>query len=83
MKIIEIDREGEAHFRVTWSQGIAAPRSRLFDSRDAAEAFAMSKMGKRSGTIISTLDMSAEQLAANKARKARAAAILAELVRNG
>jgi len=73
---VEIDRAGECDFRVTWMQGAQAPKSRLFDSRDAAESFANAKMGKRNGCVISTLDMTAEQLAAHEARKARTKAFL-------
>jgi hypothetical protein len=75
MRTVEIDREGECHFRVTWMQGIQPAKSRLFDSRDAAESFAIAKMGAR-GCVISTLDMTTEQLAAHQARKQRAAALL-------
>jgi hypothetical protein len=71
MRTVQIDREGECDFRVTWMQGMQPPKSRLFDSRDAAESFANHKMGAR-GCIISTLDMTAEQLAAHKARLERA-----------
>lgn len=79
-RTIEINREGECHFRVTWMQGAQAPKSRLFDSRDAAESFANAKMGAR-GCIISTLDMTPAQLAAEQARKQRSAALLAGLTR--
>ena len=58
--IVEIDREDECNIRVTWMQGAQAPKSRLFDSRDAAESFAYSKMGKRQGCVISTLDLLAD-----------------------
>lgn len=79
-RTVEIDREGECDFRVTWWQGAQPPKSRLFDSRDAAESFANAKMGAR-GCVISTLDMSVHQLAAHQARKQRAAAIAASLTR--
>lgn len=79
MRTIEIDRHGECHFRVTWMQGMQPARSRLFDSRDAAESFAEHKIGAR-GCVISTLDMTAEQLGAHEARKARAARVLRELI---
>lgn len=76
--MIELEREGEDHIRVTWVQGAQLPKSRLFDSRDAAESFAMSKMNKRNGQIISTLDMSADQLRLHGERKARARAWMAQ-----
>lgn len=63
MRHIQIDRQGECDFRVTWIIGAQEPKSRLFDSRDAAESFANNKLGKRSGYIVSTIDMTAEQLA--------------------
>lgn len=75
MRTVELDRQGESDFKVTWMQGAQPPKSRLFDSRDAAESFAMHKMGAR-GCLISTLDMTADQLAAHLARQARAAAYL-------
>lgn len=81
MRTVEIERVGECDFRVTWIQGAQAPKSLLFDSRDAAESFALAKAGKR-GVVVSTLDMTAEQLVANNARKARAAAFLAKLDEN-
>ena len=77
-RTVEIDRVGECDFRVTWMSGARPAKSRLFDSRDAAEHFAFSKMGA-TGCVISTLDMTAEQLAANEARKARAARVLTEI----
>ena len=75
MKFIYLDRAGECDFRVSWHTA-SGKKSRLFDSRDAAEGFAVSKMGK-TGAIISTLDMTPEELAAHKARDARFRAALA------
>lgn len=75
MRTVEIDREG-ASFRVSWRQGLQPLKTRRFDTRGQAEAFAIQKMGAR-GCVISTLDMSVEQLSANKARQARAAAFMA------
>lgn len=77
MKIVEMEWAGEDAIRVTWVQGAQASKSRIFDSRDEAEFFAHGKMGK-TGYIISTLDMTAEQLAAHKARQAAARAYMAE-----
>lgn len=77
MRTVEIRRHGECDFKVTWMQGAQAPKSRLFDSRDAAESFAMAKMGAR-GCLISTLDMTAEQLAALEEWDRRAAAVAAQ-----
>jgi hypothetical protein len=54
-------------------QGMQPAKSRLFDSRDAAESFATAKMGKK-GCVVSTLDMTVAQLAAYEARKVRIAA---------
>jgi hypothetical protein len=78
MKTVWIDREGECDFRVTWCQGAQPIRSRLLDSRDAAEDFARSKAGK-TGSIISTLNMTAEQWAAEQARRERARAAIEAL----
>jgi hypothetical protein len=78
MRTVEIDREGECNFRVTWIQGAQPAKSRLFDSRDAAESFAEKKMGAR-GCVISTLDMTAEQLAAHKRRQETAKKILEKI----
>lgn len=72
MRTVEIDREDEAYIRVTWMAG-SIIRIRLFDSRDAAEGFAQNKAGA-TGCIISTLDMTAEQLAAHHARADRVSA---------
>lgn len=79
MANVWVDREGECDFRVSWVSGAQPIKSRLFDSRDAAEGFAASKLGRRSGCVVSTLDMSAEQWAAEMARRARAATFLANL----
>lgn len=76
MKFIYLDRAGECDFRVSWYTG-AKKVERLFDSRDAAESFAVHKMGK-TGAIISTLDMTPEQLAEHKARDERFRASLAK-----
>lgn len=70
MKTIFLDREGEDAFRVSWHT-INGKQSRKLDSRDAAEGYAQSKMGK-TGCIISTLDMTAGQLAALRDREERA-----------
>lgn len=75
MRTVEINRAGVG-FRVTWLQGLQPVKARHFDTRSEAEAFAEQKMGAR-GCVISTLDMSAEQLAAHYARQARAAAFMA------
>jgi hypothetical protein len=50
--------------------GLRGKTVKVFERRDDAERFADSKMGKR-GMILSTLDMSPEQLAAHKEREAR------------
>lgn len=71
MKMIYLDREGEDAFCVSWHT-INGRQSRKLDSRDAAESYAVSKMGK-TGCVISTLDMTSKQLAELelKAREAR------------
>jgi len=77
MKMVQLDWEDESHIRVTWSQGAQPFKHRVFDSRDAAENFARSKMGK-TGYLISNLDMTAEQLADHRAREARARQMMGE-----
>lgn len=79
MAYVYIDRIG-AHdavrVQVSWFAGAAPKKSKTFDCRGEAEQFAIRKMG-RSGCILSTLDMTPEQLADHRAREARAAALLA------
>ena len=67
MRYVGIDQHGECDYLVTWIIGAQAPKSRLFDSRDAAESFANNKAGK-SGLVVSTLDMTAAQLAKLRAK---------------
>jgi hypothetical protein len=55
--------------------GISKPKTRLFGDRDEAVKFAESRMGQK-GMVLDTTLMSAEQLAAHKAREARAEAIV-------
>ncbi|MDE1767240.1 MAG: hypothetical protein KGI27_13360 [Thaumarchaeota archaeon] len=77
MRTVEIDRVGIL-FRVTWIQGFQPIKTRDFASREEAEKFAEFKMGKR-GCVISSLDMTAEQLGALAQRRAKSAAFLASL----
>lgn len=76
MKMVQLDWENSSRVRVTWCQGAQPLKHRIFDDRPAAEAFAAKKMGK-TGYIISTLDMTPEQRAAEEERRARFRAALA------
>lgn len=82
---VYIDRAETGAIVVSWYQGAAALKSKEFaaDERVAAERFAEGKMNKRNGMLISSLDMTAEQLAAKRERDARSAAFLAELRARG
>lgn len=74
MRIVEINKR-ESDFVVSWTQGIQPVREKAFSDRGEAESFANSKVSKR-GYILSTLDMTPEQLAAHEARQARAKALM-------
>lgn len=69
---VYIDRNESSEIVVSWYSGASALKSKTFAAGDraAAEAFAEGKMNKRNGMMISTLDMSAEQLAAHRKREA-------------
>lgn len=77
MRTVEVDRDADG-FRVTWLQGARSGQVRTFATRVEAEAFALKKMGAR-GCVISSLDMSAAQLADLEARRARARLFMASL----
>lgn len=68
MADVYIDREANGAITVTVCSGMSEPKKRTFADRAMAEQFANSKLGKRSGMILSTLDMTPEQLAARRAR---------------
>lgn len=61
MKVVELDKIGGV-FRVTYGGG--KTRERFFKHRSDAEAFAQTAAGKR-GSVVSTLDMTPEQLRAH------------------
>lgn len=58
--------------------GISKPKTKLFEDRGEAIRFAESRMG-RTGVVVDTTLLSPEQLAAHKAREARAAAMIEEI----
>lgn len=72
MADVYIDRDDD-RIKVTVCRGASPSRVTYFAVRRNAEDFAMRQLGKRSGMICSTLDMTPEQLAAHRARQARAA----------
>lgn len=73
---IDFDMLGlDTPYKVTVFAGASEPKVKRFANRDEAEAFAERKMGRK-GSIVSTLYMSPEQLAAHRAREARAQAFL-------
>ncbi len=64
MANIYLDRTDDgAGFKVTILAGRVGKSTRTFTERAAAEAFALSRMG-RLGSVQSTLDLTPEQLAA-------------------
>src|SRR5258708_11103325 len=65
MTDIYTDRDGD-EIVVRVCRGISPTKERRFTDRAAAEAFANSKLGKRSGMIVSTLDMTPAQLSAHR-----------------
>lgn len=77
MAYVFIDRDG-ADIVVRVAR-LAATKEWRFVDRAKAERFAASKLGKRSGMLVSTLDMTAEQLAAHREREARARKLLEEV----
>jgi hypothetical protein len=78
---VYIDRSDAGEIVVSWYSGASALKSKTFagGDRGAAEAFAEGKMNKRNGMMISTLDMSAEQLAAHRKREATLRAMAVEM----
>jgi hypothetical protein len=69
MAFVYLDRVDDG-FRVAWQSGAQPTKEKTFADRAEAEAFADKKMGAR-GSIVSTLDMTPEQLAGLAARKVR------------
>ncbi len=74
MAHVYLDQHETDKFRVAWTTGTGT-KEQFFDTRQAAEVFADKKMGAR-GSILSTLDMTSEKLAALKAKQARLKASL-------
>lgn len=78
MRCIYVDRMGDGRISVRIEAGISAPKKKMFDDRDEAIRFAESKMGRK-GMVVDTTLMSPEQLAADKEREARAAALIEKI----
>lgn len=74
MAHLQMDREDDGKIAVSWHT-INGRKVRRFADRKEAETYAIAKMGK-TGSIIDTLDMTPEQLAEQKAREARARALM-------
>lgn len=68
----------DGHISVRVAAGISKPKTKLFEDRDEAIRFAESRMGRK-GVVVDTTLMSPEQLAAHKARDARAAAMTEQI----
>lgn len=79
MAHVYIDRTEEGRISVRVMTGLRGDKTTTFDDRAEAERFAEAKMGKRNGMVVSTLDMTSDQMAEHKARKARIDALLAEM----
>jgi hypothetical protein len=77
MADVYIDRVEGGKIEVKVYRGMSAPKIKLFDERAAAEAFALANMGKRTGMVLSTLDMTPEQLARHRIKQDRIAALMA------
>lgn len=76
MRTIELDWAADGKVEAKWSQGMQPTKTKVFNTRAEAEAFAYKKMGAR-GCVILNLDLTAEQREALEARKARLAALFA------
>ncbi len=75
-----LDRKGD-QFAVT-RETLSGPRVKMFATRAEAEAYAAANMNRRNGQIISTLDMTPEQLAAHQEREARIRAAMKTMFAN-
>jgi hypothetical protein len=62
MAWVYLDRTDEGRFSVRVMTGAYGDKTKVFDARSEAEGFANKKMG-RSGMVVSSLDMTTEQLA--------------------
>jgi len=79
MKTIELDKVGGV-IRATFYRG--GIKERFFKTREEAEAFATKMMGKK-GCIISTLDMTPEQLSAHIERQRKAKDLALQIIKQG
>lgn len=79
-KTVEINFSG-GQYEVSWAT-LNGTKRKIFVERHDAERYADEKMGKR-GCVVSTLDMTPEQLEALKARQERAKALMAEMATDG
>lgn len=70
MADVYVDRTHDDRIKVTVCRGASPPRVAYFAVQRSAMEFAGRNLGKRSGMILSTLDMTPEQLAAHRARQA-------------
>lgn len=78
MADIYVDRADDGKITVKVCRGMSEPKTKIFADRAEAERFATASMGKRSGMILSTLDMTSDQLARHKAKTERMKAWAAE-----
>lgn len=78
MAFIYLDHEDDGRIRCTVHHGIRPPKVRHFSAAQKKEAvtFAESHLGKRSGMVVSTLDMTPAQLDEYRAKTERLAAML-------
>lgn len=78
MRCIYVDRTDDGRITVRVCSGIREDKTRIFDDRGAAIAFAEGQMGRR-GVVVDTTLMTPEQLAAHKEREARARQVIREM----
>lgn len=81
MAFVYLDRDEKdpAQIVCAWFAGASPKKQKRFAIREQAEAFALVRMG-RTGSIVSTLDMDAAQLAAHSERNTRLAASMCALM---
>lgn len=78
MRCIYVDRTDDGRISVRVCTGIRGDKSRIFDDRVAAIAFAEGQMERR-GVVVDTTLMTPEQFAAHKEREARASQVIREM----
>jgi hypothetical protein len=80
MRHIYVDRMDDGRISVQVAAGISKAKPKVFEDRDTAIRFAEARIG-RTGVVVDTTLMSPEQLAAHRAREARAAVVIEQITR--